>query len=82
MKFRYYFIDKLDLKDLGKNIVLVNLSIYHAWKNVKTIYIKHKFKILPLTWNDEFDLLGRSYSLPDIHEVRDCRRLFTRRNIH
>lgn len=26
-KFRYYFIDKLDLKDLGKNIVLVNLSI-------------------------------------------------------
>ena len=37
-KFRYYFTDKINLKDCNKNIVLVNLSIYYTWKNSKSAY--------------------------------------------
>ena len=56
-KFVYNFIDKLNLKNPNKNIVLANLSIYYTWKNVKSDYNNNKFKISAPTWNDTFDVL-------------------------
>ena len=43
-RFRYYFIDQFNLKS-NKTIALANLSIYFAWKNVKSEYSNNKFKI-------------------------------------
>ena len=37
--------DKLDLRRVGKIIDLSNLSIYYAWKNIKSSYNNNKFKI-------------------------------------
>ena len=37
-RFRLDLADKLNLKNLQKNIALVNLSIYYTWKNIKTEY--------------------------------------------
>ena len=36
---------KIDFKNPNKNIGLVNLSIYHTWKNIKNIYNNYEFKI-------------------------------------
>ena len=44
-RFIYQFTDKLNLKNPRKNIVLVNLSIYCTWKNIKSKYNNNKFKI-------------------------------------
>ena len=68
-KFIYQFTDKLNLKTPNsKNIGLVNLSIYYAWKNIKSEYNNNKFKISAPTWNDEFDLPDGSYSIADIQD--------------
>ena len=64
--FKYYLIDKLDLKNPNKNMVLVNLSIYYTWKNVKSIYENNKFKISAPTWSETFDLPYGSYNIPAI----------------
>ena len=62
----YQFTDKLNLKSQNnKNIGLVNLSIYHTWKDIKSAY-NNKFKISAPTWNDEFELSDGSYSVSDI----------------
>ena len=42
-RFRLTYADKHNLKDLNKNMALVNLSIYYAWKNIKSAY-NNKFK--------------------------------------
>ena len=47
-------------------MALANLSIYYAWKNIKSAYNNNKFKISASTCNDEFDLPEGSYSIPDI----------------
>ena len=44
-RFKYYLIDKLDLKNPNKSMVLGNLSIYYTCKNVKSTYNNNKFKI-------------------------------------
>ena len=44
-KFMYQFTDKLNLKNLNKNMALANLSIYYTWKNIKSKYNNNKFKI-------------------------------------
>ena len=62
-KFVYNFTDKLNLKNPNKNIALANLSIYYAWKNVKSDYNNNKFKISAPTWNDTFDVPDGSYSI-------------------
>ena len=49
-------------------VVLVNLSIYYTWKNIKSAYNNNKFKISAPTWNDEFDLPDGSYSISDIQD--------------
>ena len=67
-RFKYYLIDKLDLKNPNKNMALANLSIYYTWKNVKSIYKNNKFKISAPTWSQKFDLPGGSYNIPEIQD--------------
>ena len=62
-KFVCNFTDKLNLKNLNKNIALANLSIYYTWKNVKSDYNNNKFTISAPTWNDTFDVPDGSYSI-------------------
>ena len=68
-KFIYQFTDKLNLKTPNKeNIVLVSLSIYYTWKNIKSTYSSNKIKISAPTWNDKFNLPDGSYSISDIQD--------------
>ena len=67
-RFMYQFTDKLNLKNPNKNMAFANLSIYYAWKNIQSEYNNNKFKISAPTWNDEFNLPDRSYSVSDIHD--------------
>ena len=63
--------DKTDLKRKDKYIALSNLSIYYTWKNyIRKIksYKNSKFKISAPTWNEEFELPNRSYSISDIQD--------------
>ena len=68
-RFKYDLIDKLDLKNPNKNMVLANLSIYYTWKNVKLIYNNNKFKISAPTWNETFDLPDGLYNISEIQYV-------------
>ena len=58
--------NKLDLRIGEKTIVLSNLSIYYAWRNIKKPYNSNKFEISAPTWNDKFELPNGSYSASDI----------------
>ena len=58
--------DKLDLRRCEKIIALSNLSIYYTWKNIKSSYNNNKLKISAPTWNDNFELSDRSYSVSNI----------------
>ena len=64
--FFCFFSDKLSLKNPNKSITWINLSIYYAWKNIKSAYNNNNFKIFAPTFNDEFDLPDGSYSVSDI----------------
>ena len=64
--------NKLDLRIGKKVIALSNLSIYYAWKNIKSSYNNNKFKISAPTRNDEFELPGGSYSVSDIQDYFVC----------
>ena len=59
--------DKLDLTR-GQKISLSNLSIYYAWKNIKSSCNKNKFKISSPTWTDEVELPDGLYSISDIQD--------------
>ena len=68
-KFIYQFTDKFNVKNPNnKNSGLVNLSIYHTQKNIKSAYNNNKSKISAPTWNDELDLRDGSYSVSDIQD--------------
>ena len=67
-RFRLDLTDKLDLKDSKKNMVLSNLSIYYARKNIQSECSNSKFKISAPAWNDTFDLPDGSYSIEDIQD--------------
>ena len=67
-RFKLDLTDKLNLKNLNKNMALANLSIYYTWKNIKSKYNSNKFKISAPTWNDTFDLPDGSYSVSDIQD--------------
>ena len=43
--FKFDLTDKLNLKDLRKNMTLANLSIYYTWKNIKSECNNNKLKI-------------------------------------
>ena len=60
--------NKLDLRIGEKVIALPNLSIYYTWKKIKSSCNNNKFKISSPTWNDEFELPVRSYSVSDIQD--------------
>ena len=67
-KFIYQFTETLNLKNSKKDMALANLFIYYTWKNIKSEYNKNKFKINAPTWNDEFNLPDRSYSVSDAQD--------------
>ena len=67
-KFIYQFTDKLNLKNLNKNMALANLNMYYTWKNIKSECNNNRFKISAPTWNDEFNLPDGSYSVSDIQD--------------
>ena len=58
--------DKIDLRRGKKHIALSTLSIYYTWKYIKNSYSNNKFKTSAPTWNNEFELPNRSYSISDI----------------
>ena len=60
--------DKLDLRRGQKTVALSNLSIYYAWKNVKSSYNNDEFKISAPTWTEDFKLPDGSYSVSDIQD--------------
>ena len=66
-RFKYYFTGKLNLKN-NKTIALANLSIYFAWKNVKSKYNNNKFNISAPTWNETFDMSDGSYTITGIQD--------------
>ena len=49
-------------------MVLSNLSIYYARKNIQSECSNNKFKISAPAWNDTFDLPDGSYSIEDIQD--------------
>ena len=55
--------DKINLGRSDNCVALSNLSIYYIWKNIKEPYKNNKFKISAPTWNEEFELPDRSYSV-------------------
>ena len=67
-RFKLDLEDKINLKNPKKNIVLVNLSIYYSWKNIKSEYNNNKFKISTSTWSETFDLPDGSYTIDDIQD--------------
>ena len=67
-RFKLDLTDKVNLKNLKKNMALVNLSIYYTWENIKSEYNNNKFKIFAPTWTETFDLPDCSYSLADIQD--------------
>ena len=66
--FMLKLTDKSDLRRGEKSIVLSNLSIYYTWKKIKSSYNNNKFKMSAPTWNDEFELPDKSYSVSDIQD--------------
>ena len=70
-RFKYYLIDKLDLKNPNKNMALANLSIYYTWKNVKSTYNNNKFKKSAPTWNETFDLPDESYNISETQDYME-----------
>ena len=66
--FKLDLTDKLNLKNPKKNMALANLSIYYAWKNIKSKYNNNKFKVSAPTWNETFDLPDGFYSISDIQD--------------
>ena len=60
--------DKLDLRLDKKVIALSNVIMYYTWNNIKNSYNNNKFKISAQTWNEEFTLPDRSYSVSDIQD--------------
>ena len=62
-RFKLNLADKLNLESPNKNVALVNLSIYHTWKNIKSEYNNNTFKISGPTWSETFDLPDDSYNI-------------------
>ena len=53
---------------MEKIIALSNLSIYYAWRNIKSSCNGNKFKILAPTWKYKFELPDGSYSVLNIQD--------------
>ena len=55
----------MNLKRSDKYVALSSHNIYYTWKNIKTSYKTNEFKLSTPTWNEEFDLPDRSYSVSE-----------------
>ena len=66
--FKLDLTDKRNLKNPNKNMALANLSIYYAWKNIKSEYKNNKFRIYAPIWNYTFGLPDGSCSIADIQD--------------
>ena len=60
-RFKQALVDKVNLKDPSKNMVL-------HMGNIKSTYNNNKLKISAPTWNNVFDLPDGSYSISDIQD--------------
>ena len=60
--------DKINLKSKDKYVALSSLSTYYTWKNMKKPCKNKKFKMSAPTWNEEFELPDRLYSVSDIQD--------------
>ena len=60
--------DKIDFKKSDKYVVLSNLGMCYAWKNIKRQYKNNESKISGSTCSKEFELLDGSYSVSDIQD--------------
>ena len=60
--------DKINIERRDKYVALSNLSIYYTWKNIKKSCNNNKFKISAPTWNEEFELPDKSYSVSVIQD--------------
>ena len=49
-------------------MLLIYLSIYYTWKNIKKSYKDNKFKKSAPTWNEDFELPEGSYYVSDIQD--------------
>ena len=49
-------LDKTNLNRSDKYVVLSNLSVYYAWKNIKKSCNNNKFKMSTPTRNEDFEL--------------------------
>ena len=63
--------EKINLKRSDKYVALSNLTAWYTWKDMKKSYKNNKFKIAAPTWNEEFELPDRSYSLSAIQDFFD-----------
>ena len=63
--------DRIDLKRSDKYVALSSLIVYYTWKNTKKPCSNNKFKISKATWDEQFELLDRSYSVSDIQNYLD-----------
>ena len=63
--------DRIDLNRSDKYVTLSSLIIYYTWKNTKKSCNNNKFKISKSTWDEQFELLDRSYSVSDIQDYFD-----------
>ena len=61
-------LDEINLRRSDKHVALSNLSIYYTWKNIKNSYKNNKFILSAPTWNEEFELPDRLYSVSDIQD--------------
>ena len=61
-RFKLDLTDKLNLKNLNKNMALANLIIYFTSKNIKLKCNNNKIKISAPTW----------YSIADIQDYSEC----------
>ena len=67
-KFVLNLSQRLDLRSSNKLVAFQNLPIYYTWKNIIKQYKNNKLKMIAPTWNDEFELPERSYSVSDIQD--------------
>lgn len=65
-KFVLNLSQKLDLSSSNKRVAFQNLFSYYIWENIRLQHKNNKFKIKTPTWNDKFEVLDGSYSVPDI----------------
>ena len=63
--------ERIDLNRSDRSVTLSNLIIHYTWKNTKKSCSNNKFKISKSTWDEQFELLDRSYSVSDIQDYFD-----------